>query len=73
MKYVSGPYFEPDFDPLLDRFGTPGYACPFAPSFLLLHDRSLARKIATAAPDDEHAGVVAGSWSTMTRARTARS
>ncbi|KAK8444247.1 hypothetical protein SEVIR_9G105000v4 [Setaria viridis] len=24
MKYVSGPYFEPDFDPLLDRFGTPG-------------------------------------------------
>jgi hypothetical protein len=26
MKYVSGPYFEPDFDPLLDRFGTPGYA-----------------------------------------------
>lgn len=26
MKYVSGPYFEPDFDPVLDRFGTPGYA-----------------------------------------------
>uniref|UniRef100_A0A0E0P0U0 ACT domain-containing protein ACR n=2 Tax=Oryza TaxID=4527 RepID=A0A0E0P0U0_ORYRU len=24
MKYVSGPYFEPDFDPLLYRFGTPG-------------------------------------------------
>ncbi|KQK13394.1 ACT domain-containing protein ACR3 [Brachypodium distachyon] len=24
MKYVSGPYFEPDFDPVLDRFGTPG-------------------------------------------------
>ncbi|EMS55056.1 hypothetical protein TRIUR3_25195 [Triticum urartu] len=24
MKYVSGPYFEPDFDPVLDRLGTPG-------------------------------------------------
>ncbi|KAG8062461.1 hypothetical protein GUJ93_ZPchr0003g17179 [Zizania palustris] len=24
MKYVSGPYFEPDFDPILDRFGVPG-------------------------------------------------
>ncbi|KAL5210605.1 hypothetical protein ABZP36_006228 [Zizania latifolia] len=24
MKYVSGPYFEPDFDPVLDRFGVPG-------------------------------------------------
>jgi hypothetical protein len=36
MKYVSGPYFEPDFDPLLDRFGTPGYASSAA----LLRDSS---------------------------------
>jgi hypothetical protein len=42
MKYVSGPYFEPDFDPVLDRFGNPGYvpARPFR-SFAVMNSSVL--------------------------------
>lgn len=66
MKYVSGPYFEPDFDPLLDRFGTPGYASAL---FLGKFFGSLAPN----SVPDELGAVAAGLSSTMRPARTARS
>jgi hypothetical protein len=71
MKYVSGPYFEPDFDPLLYRFGTPGYARVR----FVRGEFSLSISFSGFDDCDERLCMVsrAGSSLTMRRARTARS